>query len=522
MSEIKCPQCGTIFLIDESDYGKIVSQVRDKEFSKEMEYRVQHYEKEKADAISLTKAEEEKKRTELLNRTREELTKEITTKEGEIAELKAKIEKFELEKSMAIKSAEDAKDDTILQKDTEIAELKASIEKFELEKTMAVKTAEDAKDDTILQKDSEIAKLKASIEKFELEKSIAVKSAEDAKDDTISQKDAEIAELKAKQSNWDSEKKLALSEAENRKIEEIKSKEMEIADLKAKIEQNKATMEIEQENLKKNYEVQLKAKDEEVEFYKDFKARQSTKMIGESLERFCENEFNKIRPAGFQNAYFEKDNLVSGSGSKGDYIFRDFEDGVEFASIMFEMKNEADQTATKHRNEDFFKELDKDRKEKNCEYAVLVTMLEPDSELYNTGIVDVSYKYPKMYVIRPQFFIPIITLIRNASRNSLEYRQELMIVRNQNIDITHFEDDMNAFKDGFERNYRLASEKFSKAIEEIDKTIDHLQKVKEGLIGSERNLRIANDKAQNLSIKKLTKNNPTMAKKFAELDQNPE
>jgi len=297
---------------------------------------------------------------------------------------------------------------------------------------------------------------------------------------------------------------------------------MEIADLKAKIEQNKATMEIEQENLKKNYEVQLKAKDEEVEFYKDFKARQSTKMIGESLERFCENEFNKIRPAGFQNAYFEKDNLVSGSGSKGDYIFRDFEDGVEFASIMFEMKNEADQTATKHRNEDFFKELDKDRKEKNCEYAVLVTMLEPDSELYNTGIVDVSYKYPKMYVIRPQFFIPIITLIRNASRNSLEYRQELMIVRNQNIDITHFEDDMNAFKDGFERNYRLASEKFSKAIEEIDKTIDHLQKVKEGLIGSERNLRIANDKAQNLSIKKLTKNNPTMAKKFAELDQDSE
>ncbi len=447
MSEIRCPHCGTLFQIDESDYGKIVSQVRDAEFSKEMEYRVQHYEKEKADAISLIKAEDEKIRSELLTKTREELTKEISSKDLEIAELKAKIGSFEMEKTMAVKSAEEAKNDTILKKD------------------------------------------------------------------------AEIAKLKAEQSKWDSEKKLALSEAENRKIEEINSKDMEIADLKAKMEQDEITKKIEQERMKSVYEAQLKAKDEEVEFYKDFKARQSTKMIGESLERFCENEFNKLRPAGFQNAYFEKDNEISKSGSKGDYIFRESLDGIEFASIMFEMKNEADQTASKHRNEDFFKELDKDRNEKGCEYAVLVSMLEPDSELYNTGIVDVSYRYPKMYVIRPQFFIPIITLIRNASRSSLEYRQELLVVRNQNLDITHFEENMNAFKDGFSRNYRIASEKFSKAIEEIDKTIDHLQKVKEGLIGSERQLRLANDKAQDLSIKKLTRNNPTMAKKFEDLKQ---
>jgi hypothetical protein len=474
MSEIKCPHCGTIFQIDESDYGKIVSQVRDQEFSKEMEYRVQHYEKEKEDAISLTKAEEEKKRNELLNKTREELTGEITSRDAEIAELKAKIEKFELEKNMAVKNAEDAKDGTISKKDTEIAELKAQIDKFDLEKSIAIKAAEDAKD-------------------------------------------KEISDLRAEQSKWESEKKLALSEAEKEKIEAIGSKEKEIAELKAQREHDAATSKLEQDNLKSQYEAQLKAKDEEVQFYKDFKAKQSTKMIGESLEIFCQNEFNKLRPTAFQNAYFEKDNQVSGSGSKGDFIFRDWEDGEEYVSIMFERKNEADETATKHKNEDFFKELDKDRKEKNCEYAVLVTMLEPDNELYNTGIVDVSYKYEKMYVIRPQFFIPMITLLRNAAKNSLEYKQELMDIKNQNLDITHFEDDMNAFKEGFERNFRIASDKFATAIDEIDKTITHLQKVRENLIGSQNNLRLANNKAQDLSIKKLTKNNPTMAKKFEEL-----
>ena len=485
-NEIRCPHCGTVFQIDATDYAKLVSQVRDKEFTKEMEYRVQHFEKEKADAISLTKAEEEKIHTELLNKTKEQLGDEIKNKDSEIAELKAKIDKFELEKSAAIK------------------------------------TAEESKDGMISEKDAEIVKLKAQIEKFELEKSLAVKSAEEVKDGTILKKEQEIAELKAKQSSWENEKKLALSEAEKIKIEEIGNKDKEIAELKAQMEQDKFASMKEQENLKSQFAIQLKAKDEEVEFYKDFKAKQSTKMIGESLEIFCQNEFNKLRPTAFQNAYFEKDNEVSGSGSKGDFIFRDFEDGVEYASIMFEMKNEADQTATKHKNEDFFKELDKDRNEKNCEYAVLVSMLEPENEYYNTGIVDVSYKYPKMYVIRPQFFIPMITLIRNASKNSLEYKQELMVIRNQNIDITHFEDNMNTFKEGFARNFRIASDKFTTAIEEIDKTITHLQKVKDNLLSSQNNLRLANDKAQDLTIKKLTKNNPTMAKKFEELNQGSE
>ena len=475
-----------MFQIDESDYGKIVSQVRDQEFSKEMAYRVQHYEKEKADAISLTKAEEEKKHTDILNKTKEQLTGELNSKEEEIASLKAQIDKYNLEMDIAIKEAEKAKESTILQKESEINELKAKIDKFGLEMD------------------------------------IAVKKAEEAKDDTIRQKEQEIADLLNKQSNWDSEKKLALSEAEKLKIEDLNSKEQEISDLRAKIEQDRMAKQMEQDNLRNQYELQLKAKDEEVQFYKDFKAKQSTKMIGESLEVYCMNEFNKLRPTAFQNAYFEKDNQVSGSGSKGDFIFRDSEDGVEYVSIMFEMKNEADETATKHRNEDFFKELDKDRNEKGCEYAVLVTMLEPDNELYNTGIVDVSYRYPKMYVIRPQFFIPMITLLRNASRNSLEYKQELALVRDQNIDITNFEEKMNSFKDGFERNYRIASDKFTTAIEEIDKTITHLQKVKDNLLSSQNNLRLANDKAQDLSIKKLTRGNPTMAKKFADLKQDQE
>ena len=242
-------------------------------------------------------------------------------------------------------------------------------------------------------------------------------------------------------------------------------------------------------------------------------------MIGESLEQHCETEFNKLRATAFKNAYFEKDNDTR-TGSKGDFIYRETsDDGVEFISIMFEMKNEMDTTATKHKNEDFFKELDKDRREKNCEYAVLVTMLEADNEFYNSGIVDVSYKYPKMYVVRPQFFIPIITVLRNAALNSLKYRTELAQIREQNLDITHFEEDLNDFKDKFARNYRLASEKFQKAIEEIDKTIDHLQKTKEALLSSENNLRLANNKAEDLTIKRLTRNNPTMAQKFAELDK---
>lgn len=284
------------------------------------------------------------------------------------------------------------------------------------------------------------------------------------------------------------------------------------------IETNEKNAQLKEQTLKESYEEKLKGKDEQIAYYKDFKAKQSTKMVGETLEQHCEIEFNKLRATGFQNAYFEKDNDAK-SGSKGDFIFKEFsDDGTEFISIMFEMKNEMDETATKHKNEDFFKELDKDRNEKKCEYAVLVSLLEADNELYNTGIVDVSYRYPKMYVIRPQFFIPMITLLRNASLNALQYKQELAVIRNQNIDISHFEEDMNEFKDKFSRNYRLASEKFKKAIDEIDKTIDHLQKTKDALLSSENNLRLANNKAEELSIKKLTRNNPTMAAKFAELD----
>ena len=269
--------------------------------------------------------------------------------------------------------------------------------------------------------------------------------------------------------------------------------------------------------VRKQYENKLKQKEELIEYYKDFKARQSTKMIGESLEQHCLTQFNSIRMTAFPNAYFEKDNDAK-TGSKGDFIYRESsEEGTEFISIMFEMKNEADTTATKHKNEDFFKELDKDRREKGCEYAILVSLLEIDNELYNNGIVDVSYKFPKMYVIRPQFFIPMITLLRNAAQNSLHYRHELQIVRNQQIDISHFEENMNDFKEGFARNYRLASEKFVTAIEEIDKTIDHLQKTKKALLSSENNLRLANKKADDLSIKKLTKNAPSLKVMFDDL-----
>ncbi len=339
------------------------------------------------------------------------------------------------------------------------------------------------------------------------------------KEKELSANREEILKLKSKIDSLEAEKKIAINEAVNEKEKEISEQKEKIALLNGQIETNEKTAQLKEQTLKENYEEKLKGKDEQIAYYKDLKAKQSTKMVGETLEQHCEIEFNKLRATGFQNAYFEKDNDAK-SGSKGDFIFKEFsDDGTEFISIMFEMKNEMDETATKHKNEDFFKELDKDRNEKKCEYAVLVSLLEADNELYNTGIVDVSYRYPKMYVIRPQFFIPMITLLRNASLNALQYKQELAVIRNQNIDISHFEEDMNEFKDKFSRNYRLASEKFKKAIDEIDKTIDHLQKTKDALLSSENNLRLANNKAEELSIKRLTRNNPTMAAKFAELEQ---
>lgn len=411
MNEIKCPNCGTVFKIDEKQYDSIVKQVRDSEFKNEIATRQEQYEKDKNQAIKLAENELEKKLSTMLKEKDLEITKLNE-------ELKSK------------KQLEDS-----------------------LVENTKIKTANEYKE--------EIAKLNIKIKELENEK------------------------------------------------------DKNISSLKSQLELDSKEYALKEKNIKDVYENKLKDKDEMIAYYKDMKARQSTKMIGESLEVHCNNEFNTLRPL-FPNAYFEKDNDAR-TGSKGDFIFRDYDDEkTEIVSIMFEMKNEADMTATKHKNEDFFKELDKDRKEKKCEYAVLVSLLEIDNDYYNTGIVDVSYRYPKMYVIRPQFFIPLITLIRGAALNALEYKKEMIVLQNQNIDISHFEENMNTFKSGFAKNYRIASEKFSKAIEEIDKTIDHLQKTKDALISSDRNLRLANNKAEELTIKRLTKNSPTMAKLFAE------
>ena len=356
-----------------------------------------------------------------------------------------------------------------------------------------------------------IEKNKLDLEINELKNKLKV--SEDSKISEIKIKENEIKENSSKEINKlnleinDLKSKLKLKDTEN---------ELAIKDIVNEKEKEISELKIKESNLKEKYEEKLKNKDETIAYYKDFKAKQSTKMIGESLEVHCNNEFNRLRPL-FGDVYFEKDN-DSKTGSKGDFIYREKDsDGVEFISIMFEMKNEADETATKHKNEDFLKELDKDRKEKNCEYAVLVSLLEIDNEFYNNGIVDMSHKYPKMYVIRPQFFITLITLLRGAALNALSYKKELITLQNQNIDISHFEENMNSFKEGFARNYRLASDKFKKAIEEIDKTIDHLQKTKEALLSSENNLRLANNKAEDLTINKLTNNSPTVREMFDNL-----
>ena len=338
----------------------------------------------------------------------------------------------------------------------------------------------------------------------------------------LAEKENEIRDLKAKLEQNETEKKLSVSEAVSEKEKELSEKANEIVVLKGKLDSAKNESKLNEKSLKESYENQLKLKDEQIAQIKDFKAKQSTKMVGESLEVFCHNEFDKMRMAAYPLSYFEKDNDAR-SGSKGDFIFKDYETEEDkandnpYITIMFEMKNENETTATKHKNEDFFKELDKDRNEKKCEYAVLVSMLEADSELYNQGITDVSYRYPKMYVVRPQCFMTIISLLRNAARNSLEYRKQLAIVQAQQVDVTNFEANMNEFKEGFARNYELASKKFKAAIDGIDKTIDQLQKTKEALLGSENNLRLANNKAEDLSIKKLTKNAPSIRAKFEEL-----
>ena len=366
--------------------------------------------------------------------------------------------------------------------------------------------------DVLSSLNNEIEHLKSKIEAFNYEKEMLIQ-------EINAKNEIEIHRLQSQIENFEQNKMLAVIEVETKKDKELFLSNEKIVQLEHQMINQEKENEIIRHSLTQSYEEKLKIKDEQIAYYKDFKAKQSTKMIGESLEKHCEFEFNKLRSAAFQNAYFEKDNDAR-SGSKGDYIFREFDsDGQELISIMFEMKNEADHTATKKKNEDFLKELDKDRNEKKCEYAVLVSLLESENEFYNTGIVDMSHKYPKMYVIRPQFFIPMITLLRNASMNSLSYRKELALMKEQHIDITRFEEDMNDFKEKFSRNYRIASDKFKTAIQEIDKTIDHLLKTKEALLSSENNLRLANSKAEDLSIKKLTKNNPTMAAKFAQYNK---
>jgi len=396
-------------------------------------------------------------------------------------------------------------------------ELKERLKLLEREKEQAVqlveaKTKSELKEQ-LMKRDAELEKLRLKIQTEEQSKKneimLAQANTKNSLKDELTKRDTEIAKLQASIQNQGTEQKLAVSEA-LQKIEKEKN------ELETKLKTKDQEMQIQQASTKEQYENQLILKDEMIDRLKDMKLKLSTKMVGETLELHCENEFNKLRATAFQNAYFEKDNKTSKSGSKGDYIYRESdEDENEIISIMFEMKNENDETATKKKNEDFLKELDKDRREKGCEYAILVSLLEAESEFYNTGIVDMSYKYPKMYVIRPQFFIQIITLLRNAAMNSMQYKRDLAIAKNQNVDITNFEEDIDKFKEGFARNYDLASRKFNKAIEEIDKTIDHLQKTKENLLSSENNLRLANNKANDLTIKKLTRNNPTMKEKFS-------
>ena len=424
MPEIKCPNCGNLFTIDQNQYDDLIREVRNDVFEKEIQQRLN-------------------------------------------------IEKEKLESSFKVQQMQSSNENQ-----NKIRELQ-----------------------------SQIDSLKNTIANNELTKNSAISEAINKKEIELKNKDLEISNLQSKLDNQ------ALS-LDMKYKELINSKNQEIVSLNNKIDLNKKEAEIKQNNLIEQQRLELKAKDEQIAYYKDMKLKLSTKLVGESLEQHCQNAFNSIRMTAFPHAYFEKDN-DSSSGEKGDFIFKEYtEEGAELISIMFEMKNENDETATKHKNEDFFAKLDKDRKTKNCEYAILVSMLEPESELYNAGIVDVSYKYPKMYVVRPQCFIPIITLLRNASLNASKYKNELMIARNQSIDVTNFENSLLDFQDKFNKNYNLASQRFNSAIEEIDKTIDHLNKVKEGLLGADRNLRLANDKAQDLSIKKLTRNNPTMKEAF--------
>lgn len=502
MSQIKCPNCGTVFQVDESQYHEILQQVRNEEFEKELNERQKN-----SNQIIQSKLEKEfesKLNQKILEikELQSNFSKKQNDKEQEVISLKEKLEaSTQLTKSETQKEFQEQ----LNQKDLEISKLNAKLDQILSQNKINESKTEQEYKLQLQAKDNEILALKNNISNNE---KVLKANLENTYQSKLNEKNLEIQSLKQDMDKAKVENEL--------NVKSIKQ------DLQNQIEQDKMKYQLQEKSLQEKYDTLLQTKDEQIAYYKDFKLKQSTKMIGESLEQHCEIEFNKLRATGFQNAYFEKDNDAR-TGSKGDYIYRELdENGIEIISIMFEMKNENDKTATKHKNEDFLKELDKDRNEKNCEYAVLVSMLEPENELYNTGIVDKSHRYPKMYVIRPQFFIPMITILRNAALNSLQYKNELQLVRNQNIDITHFEENMNDFKQKFSRNYELASRRFNDAIGEIDKTISHLQKTKEALLSSERQLQLANNKAEDLTIKRLTRNNPTMKQKFDELKKEQE
>ena len=460
MHKITCPHCGKAFEIDEAGYADILKQVRDSEFEQQLHDRLELAEQDKQNAIELAKT-----------KAASELQRAAAAKDAEIQELKGKLDAGDIARKLAVSEA---------------------LSTVEKERDALANKLQQASHDKLSEAQLAEARLVNALQK------------------AATTKDSEIQDLKAKLDAIALAQKMAISEAVN-------DVEKERDALKNGLERSELEKQLATNALKEKYETQIKDRDDAIERLRDMKARLSTKMVGETLEQHCETEFNRLRATAFPKAYFEKDNDAK-SGSKGDYIFRDMDDvRNEIVSIMFEMKNENDATLTKKKNEEFLKELDKDRTEKGCEYAVLISLLEPDSELYNTGIVDVSHRYPKMYVVRPQFFIPIITLLRNAAVNSLQYKSELALVKAQNIDITKFETELDSFKSGFARNFDLASKRFQTAIDEIDKSIDHLKKTKEALEGADRNLRLANDKAQDVTIKKLTRGNPTMAAKFSEL-----
>ena len=535
MNQITCPKCGTVINLDESDYEGIVRQVRDDQFAHEVEERAVSLRREHEQALELARSQAKAELDRVMATQKAELQEALARSSAELQEVKARsaseLQEARAASAAALQQAQSAGAAQLAKEQSErtaelvrvraeadarIAELSAKLESAVEERESAVRVA--------AQRERMVAQQDAADQKEELREQLAAR-------------DAQIASLKAQLDAGATQRDLAVTQAVTEartSFEEERAKlarDLDAARFELSHEQEVRAAEKQQietahaleiEQARKSAQDLIRYKDEEIERLRDMKARLSTKMVGETLEQHCETQFNQLRATAFPHAYFEKDNDASG-GTKGDFIFRECDEaGNEIVSIMFEMKNENDTTATKHKNEDFFKKLDSDRKKKGCEYAVLVTLLEPESELYNTGIVDVSYRYEKMYVIRPQFFIPMITLLRNAAMNALAYKQELELVRQQNIDVTEFEEKLLGFQEGFNRNYDLASRKFQTAIDEIDTTIKHLQKVKDNLISSENNLRLANDKAQGLSIRKLTWGNKTMKAKFDEAREEAE